>query len=1008
MFSFCLKFAGSFLLLFFIMNIGSRAQEIPYSTGNWDADSLGNHRVVVQVMKKTDATRVHIPWRRRDLQPENKNVIVVDAGTGRKVRNVYRVEINREYGDLIFQPHTAPGKYYVYYMPYIMSGRKNYPTVTYQKPENTADPIWLQRKYLIDGKFSQKIWANLPEAKVTAMEAIDSFNSFYPMEVIATKDEVNRLLTQHPDDKYLLFPEDRKYPIRMSDDLPYRWIKKGPSLSFSGEAEKGEFYAFQIGLFACRTAIENITVHFSELKTGTVGTVLPATAFSSFNTEGINWDGKPFKKKCALGRGKVQALWLGVQVPVDAVSGEYTGTVTIAPKGMNAKSLQMKLKIKDKILADGGDSEIWRHSRLRWLNSRIAFDDDIVAPFTPMTVRGKTVSCLGRDVTIGKTGLPQSIVSFFSPGVTHLLQKGREVLQAPIRLIAKLSDGSKVNWVSGKIRFVKKNQGAVEWRVNSNGGGMHLACSARMEFDGYVHFKMKITALKQVVLKDIWLELPLKKEAAKYMMGLGRKGGFCPPELRWKWDVKKHQEGAWLGDVNAGLQFVLRDEKYSRPLNTNFYQKKPLIMPTSWFNDGKGGCDIFSPNPGQTLVKAYSGARTMQAGDSLYFNVNFLLTPFKPLDTKSHWHNRYYHSFKPVAEIVKTGANVINVHHANDVNPYINYPFLHTQQMKTYIDAAHARGMKVKIYNTIRELSNHAVEIFALRSLGNEIFSDGPGGGFSWLQEHLGSHYIAAWFVPKLKDAAIINSGMSRWHNYYLEGLNWLAKNMQIDGIYIDDVAFDRTTMKRLRKILDRNRPGALIDLHSANQYNPRDGFTNSANLYMEHFPYLNRLWFGEYFDYDSAPDFWLVEVSGIPFGLMGEMLQNGGNRWRGMIYGMTARLPWAGDPTPVWKLWDDFGIENSEMIGYWSQNCPVKTDRDDILATVYVRKRKTLISLASWAKTDVTCRLTIDWQALGLNPRTVKITAPVIRDFQQAASFSESDEIPVPAGKGWLLIVKE
>ena len=98
-------------------------------------------------------------------------------------------------------------------------------------------------------------------------------------------------------------------------------------------------------------------------------------------------------------------------------------------------------------------------------------------------------------------------------------------------------------------------------------------------------------------------------------------------------------------------------------------------------------------------------------------------------------------------------------------------------------------------------------------------------------------------------------------------------------------------TMKRVRKILNRTNPGALIDLHSANQFNPRDGFANSANLYLEHFPYLDRLWFGEYFDYNSSPDFWLIEVSGIPYGLMGEMLQDGGNRWRGMLYGMNDRL---------------------------------------------------------------------------------------------------------------------
>lgn len=57
-------------------------------------------------------------------------------------------------------------------------------------------------------------------------------------------------------------------------------------------------------------------------------------------------------------------------------------------------------------------------------------------------------------------------------------------------------------------------------------------------------------------------------------------------------------------------------------------------------------------------------------------------------------------------------------------------------------------------------------------------------GGYSWLQEHLHNDYIAAWYVPEFKDAAIINSGMNRWHNYYVEGMNWLVDNIGIDGIY--------------------------------------------------------------------------------------------------------------------------------------------------------------------------------------------------------------------------------
>ena len=79
---------------------------------------------------------------------------------------------------------------------------------------------------------------------------------------------------------------------------------------------------------------------------------------------------------------------------------------------------------------------------------------------------------------------------------------------------------------------------------------------------------------------------------------------------------------------------------------------------------------------------------------------------------------------------------------------------------------------------------------------------------------------IAAWFAYTVKDAAIVNTGVSRWHNYYMEGLDWLLKHVGIDGLYIDDLAFDRMSMKRVRKILNRTNPGALIDLHSANQYN--------------------------------------------------------------------------------------------------------------------------------------------------------------------------------------------
>ena len=212
--------------------------------------------------------------------------------------------------------------------------------------------------------------------------------------------------------------------------------------------------------------------------------------------------------------------------------------------------------------------------------------------------------------------------------------------------------------------------------------------------------------------------------------------------------------------------------------------------------------------------------------------------------------------------------------------------------------------------------------------------------------------------------------------------------------------------MKRVRKVLERGRPGSLIDLHSANQFNVRDGFANSANLYLEHFPYLDRLWFGEYFDYDSPPDYWLTEMSGIPFGLMGEMLQDGGNPWRGMLFGMTARLPWAGDPRPLWRAWDDFGLTDSRMIGWWVRARPVRTGRDDVLATTYAKPGRALVALASWARDTVAVTPAIDWRALGIDSASATITAPAIERFQPAATFRPGEPVRVAPGKGWLLVI--
>ena len=95
-------------------------------------------------------------------------------------------------------------------------------------------------------------------------------------------------------------------------------------------------------------------------------------------------------------------------------------------------------------------------------------------------------------------------------------------------------------------------------------------------------------------------------------------------------------------------------------------------------------------------------------------------------------------------------------------------------------------------------------------------------------------------------------------------------------------------------------------------------------------------------------------------------------------------------------------------MIGYWVPERPVKTGREDILVTTYVKENQVLLALASWAVETVGVRLQIDWDALGLDRSKAVLHAPFIQDFQKEARFTPDEEIPVEPGKGWLILFSD
>lgn len=976
--------------------------EVPYGVADamWNLE-LGAHRARVHVGNAAPAAWAHLPWRVQMKGMETHQILVEEATTGRRVSNVVRTAADRMAADIVFEAATA-GDYFIYYLPLRPYANMN-DVAGYVGYSCTADPAWRQANRLADADLGQVTKRGLPEAKVVEFQARTQTDRFDPMEVIASGDETKKLLEQFPQ-PLLLFPEDRVHTIRMQNDLPLRWIQSGPSGEFAGEALRNEYYAFQIGLFAPRQPVNKVAVQFSELRTP-AGATIPPTALTCFNLGGVDSHGKAFTKVVNVPQGRVQPLWFGVDIANGQAPGIYAGTVTVQAEGMPAQSVMVKLKVLPDVIAERGDNEPWRHSRLRWLNSTAGTEDTIPEPYTPLKVEGPSITCLGRSVTIGAGGLPGAMAA-----------GENTILQSPVRFVMEAQNGP-LNFTAGKAAWIKKTGARAAWKSESTSSSGTLSCNGEMEYDGQMVYHLSFTPTFDLDLKDARLELPLRPEAATYILGAGNPGGLRPKDFQWKWAGPFNS--FWLGSSEAGLHCKLLGGSYTGPM-LSLYHPAP---PATWSNGGQGGVTI-SETAGSVTATAYSGTRKLKAGEPITFEFSLLPTPVKPLDPKKHFETRYYHTGdnwlkdgrgndpEPPADVIALGVNVVNLHHASIYNPYINYPFIRNKELAEFTAKMHAQKVKVKVYDTIRELTSMVTELWALRSLGNEVIANGGGGGYAWCQEHMIAGYEPAWFQrfgDSPPDAAFVTSGESRWQNYYVEGIGWLVRNEGIDGLYLDDVSYDRHVLQRVRTVMAEAKPGCMIDLHSNTAFS-----IGSANHYMEFMPYIDRPWFGESYNYNGmTPDQWLVQVSGIPFGLMGEMLHDGGNPWRGPVYGMTNRLGWRTngvicDPRPVWKVWDQFGIADAKMIGYWHPDCPVKTDNPQLLATTYVKKGRAMIALASWAPAKADVRLTIDWKALGIDPTKAILYAPASPGFQKARKWKPGDSIPVEPTRGWLILVDE
>lgn len=975
---------------------------------SWD-EALGNHRALLSVPKDATVAELAFQWRRNDNDVANRQFIIINPTTGHQVENIDRVVVNNEQCLLRFGP-VVKGEYCFYYLPYQVQTEHGYYGLDYLKPEKRASAGWLRDA----AKQRRRV-----EATVLRVESRTEFDSFYPMEIAATADEVAAYADQNGNRPFLVFTEDRSLPVRMRHNIPVKWLSVVQGAPFEGKAAPNEYYAFQAALFANNNDTGNLKWNITDLVSD--NNKIAASSVTCFNTEGVDPYGVAFTKQISVKRGDVQPLWFGVDIAADTPAGRYVGSLTVGDSNFEV-AIPIVIEVSGEPIEERGDNEPWRHSRLRWLNSTLGITPTPTAQYDPVQIDGNDISVTGRTVQFDNNNpLPRSIDSW-----------GNELLHSPMRFVV-VANGEPLT-IELNQTDSQSSEGRVVRTFGASNETLSVECTSTVEYDGWLNFRYTITPSAQIAIDDIRIETDINNDVAEMFMGFGLHGQRCPELFEASWDKIINKVGGekwskplmlgernerlapfdsfWIGNADAGLHCELRGTTYSGPL-LNLYHP---ACPDTWYNGGKGG---FRLERGDECVKTvvYSGSRTLSS--PLTAEWSLIVTPVKKLDLRSQFDNRYYHNgSNPVPTIsdIESGVKVINVHHANFVNPYINYPFLTIDRIREFADQWHANGCKVKIYYTLRELSNAFPELWAVRSMGTEILRGGKGGGYPWLREHVVEDYSPQWYAHfEFEDPCHITADASmltaesdsRWYNYYVEGLAWIVKHGDIDGLYLDDVSFDRRILQRMRHAMESIKQGCIIDLHS------NTGFSRGPALqYTEFFPYVDKLWFGESFLYDNmSPECWLTECSGIPFGLMGDMLQNGGNKWLGMQYGMTVRHPWKTegvvcDPRIVWRVLDRFGIRDATMTGYWENGAAVVSSDEDVKVTVYQNGDRLLLSVGNYSDHTKQVTLSFDWQKLGIDPEGVVIEAEEMDSFQSAARWSVDQPFKVEPRRGWLLTV--
>ncbi|MFH0963713.1 MAG: glycoside hydrolase domain-containing protein [Planctomycetota bacterium] len=190
-----------------------------------------------------------------------------------------------------------------------------------------------------------------------------------------------------------------------------------------------------------------------------------------------------------------------------------------------------------------------------WLGNTIGMSDTPPPPWTPVEASGETFACWGRRYELGKSGLPRAIASAGAPLLARAVQ---------LRMTAK---GQAAKWDYEAPELVEQSDVAAKYRGRWEGPLGTLRWEALGEYDGMLKYTLALAPAPGASVDHLELRFPLFQESATLHQCQLSSGTVVGATPGGEGTVVK-AAGArywWLGDEERGLlAFCESDEAWDR------------------------------------------------------------------------------------------------------------------------------------------------------------------------------------------------------------------------------------------------------------------------------------------------------------------------------------------------------------------------------------------------------------------------------------------------------------